>query len=150
MRRHERRVRSFLARVARSNGADDLAQETFLTAWRMAAAFRGDGSYEGWLLRIAWRQFLTRERERRTDEAAAAEEVEGPAQADAGLGIDVRRALAGLGSRERAAAILCFAYGYSHSEAALILDVPLGTLKSLAARARAQLVAYLEGGGAQS
>ena len=38
--------------------ADDLAQETFLKAWRMAGDYRGDGRYRAWLMRIAWTQFL--------------------------------------------------------------------------------------------
>jgi len=49
-----------------------------------------------------------------------------------------------LSDRERAAAILCFAEGCSHSEAAVALGLPLGTLKSLAARARAKLLSSLE------
>ncbi|MGZ8353186.1 MAG: sigma factor, partial [Allosphingosinicella sp.] len=39
VRRHERVVRGFLTRLAGANRADDLAQETFLTAWTKAAAF---------------------------------------------------------------------------------------------------------------
>ena len=42
------------------------------------------------------------------------------------------------------AALLCFANGHSHNEAAMIMDVPLGTLKSLVARARQRLVQCLE------
>ncbi|MFL6844139.1 MAG: RNA polymerase sigma factor [Allosphingosinicella sp.] len=142
VRRHERRVRAFLSRLARGEGADDLAQETFFVAWRMAAAFRGDGSYEGWLLRIAWRQFLSRRR-KRSEEAAEVEE--GWHRPDAESKIDVDRALARLPARERAAALLCLGEGYSHGEAATILELPLGTLKSVVARAKAELVRHLEG-----
>jgi len=145
VRRHERRVRSFLSRLTRGVGADDLAQETFLKAWRMAATFKGEGSYEGWLLRIAWRQFLSRERAPRIAEDELHEGSGQPAAHDAGAAIDVNRALALLKPRERAAALLCFSEGYSHSEAAAILDLPLGTLKSLIARARTRLIAYLGG-----
>jgi RNA polymerase sigma-70 factor (ECF subfamily) len=146
VRRHERRVRAFLARLTRGEGSDDLAQETFLKAWRVASSFRGDGSYEGWLLRIAWRQFLSSRRKRRE------EPVEGPDQADPDVGdgnmrIDVERALGRLPARERAAAALCFGEGCSHSEAAAILELPLGTLKSIVARARIELVKHLEGHG---
>jgi RNA polymerase sigma factor (sigma-70 family) len=144
VRRHERRVRAFLARLTRGDGADDLAQETFLKAWRMAASYRGEGSYEGWLLRIAWRQFLSRRRIR-TEEPV---EMNGEAdwhRPDEEARLDADRALARLPERERAAAILCFGEGWSHSEAAAILDLPLGTLKSVVARAKAGLVSYLEG-----
>ena len=54
------------------------------------------------------------------------------------------RALSGLGERERAAAILCFGEGCSHGEAAAAMRIPLGTLKSIVARARAQLAQRLE------
>lgn len=140
-------MRSFLARVTRGDGADDLAQETFLKAWRVAGSYRGEGSYQGWLLRIAWREFLS-SRRKRCEEAA-----ELPDRADPGTGgrdarIDVERALDRLAPRERAAAILCLGEGWSHAEAASILDLPLGTLKSIVARAKAALVANLEGHGA--
>lgn len=140
-------MRGFLARVTRGDGADDLAQETFLKAWRVAGSYRGEGSYEGWLLRIAWRLFLSSRRQR----------TEAPAEvtdrADAGGGdrdarIDVERALERLAPRERAAALLCLGEGYSHGEAAAILDLPLGTLKSIVARAKVALVRHLEGHGA--
>jgi len=142
--RHERRVRAFLSRLCRGEGGDDLAQETFLKAWRMAGSWRGEGSYEGWLLRIAWRLFLSDRRGRR-DEAPLAEGDTGAAAADVDAAIDVNRALARLPARERAAALLCLGEGWSHGEAADILGLPLGTLKSVVARARAELVRQLEG-----
>jgi RNA polymerase sigma-70 factor (ECF subfamily) len=75
-------------------------------------------------------------------------EIEPPAVLpDETMRIDIARALAGLPERERAAALLCFGDGCSHSEAAAVLDLPLGTLKSILARARAALVRQLEGHG---
>ena len=144
VRRHERRVRAFLARLTRGDGADDLAQETFLKAWRMAAGFRGEGSYEGWLLRIAWRLFLSGRRLRTEEPVEVSGEGDGHRPDEEGR-IDADRAMARLPERERAAALLCLGEGYSHSEAAAILELPLGTLKSVVARARAELVRYLEG-----
>jgi RNA polymerase sigma-70 factor (ECF subfamily) len=142
VRRHERRVRAFLQRLTRGQGADDLAQETFLKAWRTAASFRGDGRYQGWLLRIAWRQFLS-DRRRRSEHAPS---FEAPVSTpDEATRIDIERALARLPERERAAALLCFGEGCSHAEAAAVLELPLGTLKSILARARAALVRQLEG-----
>jgi RNA polymerase sigma-70 factor (ECF subfamily) len=135
-------VRRFLARLSR-DAADDLAQETFLKAWRMAGTWRGEGSYEGWLLRIAWRSFLSERRRRR--EPPLDEAAQRPVAAAAPeLRLDVERALAALPERERAAALLCYGEGYSHGEAAAILEVPLGTLKSLIGRARDRLARLLE------
>jgi RNA polymerase sigma-70 factor (ECF subfamily) len=142
---HEGAVRRFLRRLLPRDGADDVAQEVFVKAWRLRAKWRGDGPYRAWLMRIAWTSFATfyASRRRHTD----ADEADLPDMAawpEAETAIDVARAMAALEPRERAAAQLCFAEGYSHGEAAAILDLPLGTLKSLAARAKAQLAAALE------
>lgn len=123
--------------------ADDLAQETFLAAWRAAASWRQESSYRTWLFKIAWRQFLTyRRKERITEPIEAAERIGIAPCSEKKAAIDA--AMAKLGDRERMAALLCFAEGYSHGEAAAIMAVPLGTLKSLVARARRQLIECLE------
>lgn len=126
--------------------ADDLAQEAFLAAWRSAGSWRGESSYFAWLARIAWRQFLShKRRERPTDPLDDVGEMAVGADAEQRRMID--QAMARLPERERMAAMLCFAEGCSHGEAARIMDVPLGTLKSLVARARRGLVQCLEDEG---
>jgi RNA polymerase sigma factor (sigma-70 family) len=143
VRSHEGAIRRFLRRLS-GDSAHDLAQETFIRAWRAGAGFRGDGSYRSWLMGIAWSTFLTArradarrlQRERDFESESAAD--------DAAVRIDVERALAALGDRERAAALLCFGEGCSHGEAAEIMGLPLGTLKSLLARARTALADRLE------
>lgn len=143
VRAHEGAVRRFLARLARGD-ADDLAQEVFLKAWRQAARYRGDGSYRGWLFRIAWTMFLdTRRGDVRRDAREAGQDLT-CAATDPDLRLDLERALSRLPARERAAAALCFGEGCSHGEAAVALAMPLGTLKSVLARARAALTEQLE------
>jgi RNA polymerase sigma-70 factor (ECF subfamily) len=144
VRRHEARVRRFLRRAA-GHAADDIAQEAFLKAWQRRAAWDGRGSYLGWLLRIAWTTFLDVDRSARRRSAREQAEPEAFAP-DPELALAVGQALAALAPRERAAAELCFAQGFSHAEAAGIMGLPLGTLKSVVARARQQLVALLENG----
>ncbi|MGZ8284153.1 MAG: RNA polymerase sigma factor [Allosphingosinicella sp.] len=146
VRRHERVVRGFLTRLAGPNRADDLAQETFLTAWTKASAFTGEGRYKGWLMRIAWRTFLmdARGRSRRPPEHSGTGEV--PDQADRGdaeRDLIVEDALGRLKDADRAAVILCLVLGHSHAEAAQILDMPLGTVKTRVARGSAQLLELL-------
>jgi RNA polymerase sigma-70 factor (ECF subfamily) len=143
VRMHEGQVRRFLGRLT-GEGADDLAQEVFVKAWRSAGHWHGKGAYKSWLLGIAWNEFLVARRsaKRRTERESAFEGRQLPG--DANEKIDVARALAALGERERAAALLCFAEGYSHVEAATIMRIPLGTLKSALARARTALAARLE------
>ena len=146
VRRHERVVRGFLARLAGAGRADDLAQETFLTAWTKAAAFTGDGRYKGWLMRIAWTVFLmdVRQRGRRLpDYAGTGEASEPAAHGDAERDLIVEDALGRLGEADRAAVVLCLVLGHSHREAAEILDMPLGTVKTRVARGSAKLLELL-------
>lgn len=145
VRLHEAPVRRFLRRLA-GDGGDDLAQEVFIKAWGRAGDWRGEGSYRGWLMKIAWTGFLGAHRAggRREAREETAHARQGEGRRDPEAAIDLSRALAGLAERERAAALLCFGEGCSHNEAALIMGLPLGTLKSIVARARSALVARLE------
>ncbi len=58
--RHQGTVRALLRRLCRGNAAqaDDLAQETFLLAWRKLAQFRAEARFSTWLFRIAHNCFL--------------------------------------------------------------------------------------------
>lgn len=146
VRRHERVVRGFLARLAGAGRADDLAQDTFLTAWSKATSFTGEGRYRGWLLRIAWTSFLMDARRRGRRIPAYAGTGEAPEQAgrgDAERDLIVEDALGRLAEADRAAVVLCLVLGHSHREAAAILDMPLGTLKTRVARGSAKLIELL-------
>ena len=146
VRLHEAAVRRFLGRLTRGAGADDLAQDVFVRAWRKAGEWRGSGSYRSWLLGIAWTEFLASRRAeaRRAARDHQAYERSATAMRDPEAALDLQRALEALGERERAAASLCFGEGCSHAEAAEIMGLPLGTLKSIVARARTALAARLE------
>ena len=147
--RHEGRLRAFLSRVAGSEG-DDLAQEAFVRAWQRAGDYRGQGSYAAWLAGIGWRLFLDQRRTARRREALAANEdvpksTDPRSASDAAL--DAERLLAALTPQERAALALCFGHGWSHGEAAEIMGIPLGTLKSLVLRGRAKAQKMIGEGG---
>lgn len=131
-----------LRRLA-ADDADDLAQEALVAAWRNIASWRGESGFFPWLATIAWRQFLT---QRRRFKAEVHMEAAGdpPVAAEADKSSSIAQAMGRLPDRERMAALLCFAQGYSHGEAAGIMGIPLGTLKSLVARARTGLVQCLE------
>lgn len=142
VRLHQAPVRRFLRRLSPQD-CEDIAQDVFIKAWRLRTGWREQGPYGAWLMRIAWTSFLSHHRRHRQPDTAAHPAPEGawpPAEGS----IDLARAMAGLDPKARAAAELCFAQGYSHGEAADILALPLGTLKSLVARARVQLAAALE------
>jgi RNA polymerase sigma factor (sigma-70 family) len=133
-------VRSFLSRVAGAEKADDLAQETFLQAWRRMSTYRGEGAIRAWLLRIAWTIFL---QDVRKGKAVSRANIGVEDEVTHGPGveakIDLARALGRLTARERAVATLCLGWQHSHAEAADVLGLPLGTVKSTLRRAQTKL-----------
>src|SRR5512147_1274456 len=57
--RHAAAVRSALLRIVRDEpAADDLLQEVFLLVWRRAGQWKAQGSFKGWLFRIATNRAL--------------------------------------------------------------------------------------------
>jgi RNA polymerase sigma-70 factor (ECF subfamily) len=148
VRRHQSKLRGFLLRMTKGNGAlaDDLAQETFLEAFRKIAQF-GEGSFFGWLCAIAYSRYLMEARKRKLeslDEAAELpDDAPEPERASA-VRLDLEKAMARLAPAQRAALTLCFALGLSHEEAAASLNLPLGTLKSHVNRGREKLAAMLD------
>jgi RNA polymerase sigma-70 factor (ECF subfamily) len=147
VRRHQSRLRGFLLRMTRGNQAlaDDLAQETFLEAFRKIAQF-GTGSFFGWLSAIAYSRYLMEARKRKLeslDEAAEIADDAPEAETASAAKLDLEKAMARLVPAQRAALTLCFALGLSHEEAAVALKMPLGTLKSHVNRGREKLAAML-------
>jgi RNA polymerase sigma-70 factor (ECF subfamily) len=141
--KYEAALRSFLARMAGANLADDIAQEAFLKAWRAAAQYDGRARYSTWLTRIAWRCRL--DQLRRAMPMDVAPEAIAHVGNSGGESAEVRDMLARLGLNERAALVLCEGQGWTHAEAADLLGVPLGTLKSTVARAKSRCRAMWEG-----
>lgn len=146
VRTHEGALRRYTRRLA-GDEADDIAQDALLAAWRALNKWRGEGSFAAWLRTIATRAFLDRHRaaSRRGQLVPidTAEEQGSVGAADQRVALDL--ALAALNAHERAAALIVFGEGHSHVEAAAILGLPLGTVKSHIARARAALIPLLEG-----
>lgn len=145
VRRHQSMVRSVLRRLARGDHglADDLAQETFLLAWRNLASFRFDARFGTWLYRIAFNAWLSHSRKRReallADEEAPEPAAEAPGAAGADEAIDLERALGELSDGERAAIAACYYADLTHEEAAEAIGIPLGTLKTHILRGKAKL-----------
>jgi len=146
VREHEAALRRFTRRLAGDHG-DDIAQDALLAAWRALGQWRAEGSFAAWLRTIATRRFLDRRRADAGRTRLSPLDTVGDdcCHPDVEQRLAIDRALATLGPRERAAALLVFGEGHSHSEAAAMLGLPLGTLKSLVARARVALIPLLEG-----
>ena len=134
--KHERPLRSFLARMTSADVADDVAQEAFLKAWRFASSYDGRARFSTWLTKIAWRCMLDEARKSRGVDVEV--EVAPTQSTDSEQGSLVADMLARLTEPERAALILCDGHGWSHSEAAELLRMPLGSLKTVVARAKSK------------
>jgi RNA polymerase sigma-70 factor (ECF subfamily) len=148
VRRHGSGVRALLRRMgAEPSLADDVAQDAFITAFERITEFRGEGTFAGWVKRIAARLYLRRmQRERRfaaLSAEASAEEVGTHEGAGAETAMDLDEALRSLGPAERLCVTLCFGAGLSHAEASEALNLPLGTVKSHVKRGLDKLRARL-------
>jgi len=133
VRRHASAVRALLRRMGADPAlADDLAQDAFLSAFEQISDFRGDGTFQAWVKRIAARLYVKRwRRDGRADAMARAAEGEGDREVvGAADRIDLDDALRALPDAERMCVTLCYGAGLSHAEAALALNTPLGTVKS--------------------
>ena len=146
VRTHQSRLRGFLRRLARGDRAlaDDLAQEAILEAWRKIRQFRGEGAFSAWLARIGYRRYLMWARQRKLEPLDENTNDFAAATPSPDVKLDLEKAMARLSAPERAALTLCYAQSYTNEEAAAILELPLGTLKSHVARGREKLKALLE------
>jgi len=144
VRRHQSSVRGLLRQLARADLAlaDDLAQETFLRAYKHIRSFRGEARFSTWLYRIAYNCFREEARRRKELVGIDQEQLEAerdPQMVDPGLRHDLMYALSLLPLHERSAILLCCQNGLSHDEAARVLDIPLGTVKTNVLRGREKL-----------
>jgi len=146
---HQQAVRGFLRRfTGHWADADDIAQEAFVTAWRKLAHFEGRSRFRSWVSGIAFRiardARRTHGRSTVRDTQWSAEQGEGEANAPLEDRIALANAMAALPEDQRAAVALCLGEGFSHSEAAEVLKLPLGTVKSHVTRGRERLLRTLE------
>jgi RNA polymerase sigma-70 factor (ECF subfamily) len=135
VRRHGSAVRALLRRMGADPAlADDVAQDAFLAAFEQIADFRGEGTFQAWVKRIAARLYVRRWRREARQALAAvaveAEVAEGHAESGAADRIDLDEAMKALTPAERVCVTLCYGGGMSHGEAAAALNTPLGTVKS--------------------
>ena len=151
MRAHENRVFSVCLRITGDREmALDATQETFLTVFRKARQFRGKAAVGTWIYRIAVNTCydVLRKQKRRPSEPlpdhldpgdqSALDAVEA-----AGLRPGLRDALRSLPPEFRAAVVLSDVEGMSLPEAAEVLGVPVGTMKSRVFRGRRLLAEHL-------
>jgi RNA polymerase sigma-70 factor, ECF subfamily len=155
--------RAALAAVGNAADADDVAQETFVTAYRKLSGFRAESAFRTWLLSIAWRKALDRRKGLTRwlrlagnrpefddgrgdffDHVASPARPHDEALAAADLQRRVRRLIATLPRKLRDALLLAGSGDYSYEQISVMLGVPVGTVKWRVAEARRVLRIKME------
>ncbi|MEE1740011.1 RNA polymerase sigma factor SigM [Streptomyces sp. BE147] len=161
VRRHRDRLWAVALRtLGDREEAADAVQDALVSAFRAAHTFRGQSAVTTWLHRITVNACLDRARKAASRRTAPVEDAErfdqllephesaeAPAERQ-DLHRQLLAALTTLPPEQRAALVLVDMQGYPVAEAARILDVPTGTVKSRCARGRARLaplVTHLRG-----
>lgn len=155
VRRHQARIFNLArALVGEDAEAEDLAQDTFVRAWRAIRRFRGESAFRTWLYRVAINvirsHLAARSRKQivwgwwRRDargEGTMPREAVDPAdlEDDAMRREIIDRALAALPADQRVAVTLRDVEGLDYREIAAALGVPIGTVMSRISRARGRL-----------
>lgn len=152
-RRHGRVVLAQLTLVVREPAlCEEILQDTMLAVWRGAASFRGDSAVRSWIIAIARRQARDRLRQRPVRATADVADLSGLPASEAGPEEAVIEraeaemiadAVGHLGGLHREVLGLVFGVGLTLAEAAAVLEVPVGTVKSRLFAARAALARTL-------
>ncbi len=148
-----------LAALGRHADADEAVQEASLAAWRRLDSLAADAAFRAWFLRIVWRKALDRRRsvrawmERFRSEAGEdGARVWEPPSADAGpeavvLATELERAAAGviraLPRRLRDPFLLAASGDHRYEEIAVLLSMPVGSVKWRVSEARRMIRAKL-------
>jgi RNA polymerase sigma-70 factor (ECF subfamily) len=150
--RYERPVFALLSRMlGRGQHVEDLAQETFLRAFRALPGFdlEGPARVSTWLLTIATRLALDEKRRQRRPEPLAPEDAserDSPERVarQHELRAALARAIEALPDDQRAAFVLAEFHDFSLQEIAEALGAPVGTIKTRLFRARDKLARALD------
>ena len=162
--KYQRRIQRLIGRMVRDvDLVEDIAQETFIRAYRALHQFRGDAQFYTWLYRIAVntakKALLEMKRDPTIVESFIAgddddetswrkseptsEETPESVLAAKEIAAVVNRAMAELSEDLRRAVTLREIEGLSYEEIALALDCPIGTVRSRIFRARESISAKL-------
>ncbi len=123
--------------------AEDATQEAFLRAYRFLPSFRGESRFGSWLFRIARNCALDLIRARRGQEERALRAPEPLGPPDASARVELHTALAAVSPEHREPFLLIEVFGLSYQEAADVLKLRVGTVKSRMHRARVAMMAAL-------
>ena len=145
VRRTQPEVWRVCARLGDRADADDLTQEVYVRALPALASFRAESSARTWLLQIAryvCADHVRRHTRRRSlfDRLVQHESPDSAVTAERTGELDLDDLIGRLERDRREAFVLTQVAGLSYAEAAMVCEVPIGTIRSRVARARADLV----------
>ena len=142
--RHHDRVRRYLFHCAPDEHlAEDCAQEAFLRLWVSRRSYQPTARFTTYLFRIAHNVWLTRRKKQNREPTVSIDARPGPplelldesptpemALLRKHRSERIRQTVASLPEHYRAVLVLCHFDDLSYAEAAQVLDIPLGTVKS--------------------
>jgi RNA polymerase sigma-70 factor, ECF subfamily len=163
VRRYQDRLFNAVFRVLdNAEDAADVVQEAFINAFQSLNSFKGDSEFFTWLYRIAFNAAISLKRKRKAvlsidwarEEKGVAEPEDRSAFTRPGTGLErseedtqLMAALDRLSAEHRVVLVLKDLEGQKYEEIAVILDVPIGTVRSRLHRARLELRDLLQPGG---
>lgn len=135
--------RHCFAMVRNEDAAEDIAQETFITAFYKLRTYNPHYRFSTWLFKIATNKSLTwlkkAAREVCADDTIARIASHHPGPADQAMHSELRTAVEHLKPRHRAVISLYYWHGLSYGEIATVLASPIGSVKVWMRRAKQQL-----------
>lgn len=140
---HQNQIRNYARRLTKGDLslADDIAQETFISAFQKLNKYSAKGSFAGWLLTICYRHFLQQLRKYKPDQHDI--ECHIPVFDSIEPQIMIEQALRLISHEERSAITLHSTLGHSHLEIATIMQIPIGTVKSHITRGKNKIIDLL-------
>ena len=150
MRRYGSLMSAYAARIVRPSEAEDVVQETFVTAWQDLPTLENLASVRSWLITIVTRKSIDRLRGSRDsdpiDDHDLADRSDGPEEAATAASLDeaLSRVLSTLPEDQRRCWVLREVAGYGYQEIADQLDLPVSTVRGLLVRSRKALVREME------
>ena len=155
VRRYQTRLVNYVMAIVRDTGeAEDVAQETFIRAYRSLGRFRGESSFKTWLYTIATNNARTSLERRGRRERVGGQSLDDEAQTLSAGSVPsglpdpetalvtrdaIDRALATLADDLRVAVVLRDVEGLDYKEIAQVTGAPIGTVESRIFRARQRL-----------
>ena len=137
----------FKLTLADASTVDDLTQEVFIRVYKYLKSYQSKSKFYTWLYRITYNVFLEdreKKKKRTTLNLGKVQISTFNPNRQLDAEIDVNILLEGLKAEEKICIELAYLKGFSHSDIALVLDCPLGTVKTHIRRGKMKLLKQLK------